>query len=329
MQGAFDRRNYTELPLVTIGITCFNAVDTIGRAIESALGQDWPNKEILAIDDASADGSQRKIEEIARHHRELRFIKHEANAGYAAALNDIIQHSRGEFIAIFDDDDESRPDRITKQWERLTMYERVHGADLVLCYANRNVVRHGQTEVSHVATAIGREAPEPHGPAVASYMFGYLADPQYVWGMFGSCTLMARPSTFKAIGNFDQGFRRSAELDFAVRAALRGAHFIAVNEPLITQYKTTGNEKMGNAPLEYALKLRRKHRDFLTGENVYSASLAMAHAWFHGNAGRFGKRCLFMAIAYALLPPRILIAKVHSRVIRRATRRGLGEKDVY
>jgi GT2 family glycosyltransferase len=151
-------------------------------------------------------------------------------------------------------------------------------------------------------------------------MFGYLADPRYVWGMLGSCTLMARRSTLEAVGSFDQSFRRSAEIDFAVRASLQGAHFIAVNEPLVTQYKTAGNEKSGNIPLEYALKLRYKYRDYLAGERAYWASLAMAHAWFHGNAGRSWKRRMYMALAYALLPPDVLALKVRSRILGRATR---------
>ena len=308
------------LPLVTIAITCFNAADTIRRAIDSALRQDWPRKEIVIVDDASTDGSGKRLEEIARSHPLLRVVRHEVNAGYAGALNSAIEASRGAFLAIFDDDDESRPDRITRQWQRITDYERAHDAGLVLCYTNRNVVRHGQNDISHVAAAMGREAPEPHGRAVASYLFGYFADPRYVWGMLGSCTLMARRSTFAAIGAFDQSFRRSAELDFAVRAALQGAHFIAVNQALITQYKTPGGEKSGTIPLQYALNLRRKHRDFLARENVYLASLAMAHGWFHSNAGRAWRSRLFMALAYALLPLNILAAKCRSRILRRATK---------
>jgi glycosyltransferase involved in cell wall biosynthesis len=305
-----------ESPLVTIGITCFNAVDTIRRAINSAFKQDWPNKEILIVDDASTDGSEKRLQEVAGRHPNLRLIRHDLNEGYAAALNTIVKSSRGEFLVIFDDDDESRPDRITKQWKRLTAYERAHDADLVLCYANRSVVRHGHTAESHVASAMGREAPEPNGRAVASYLFGYLAEPRYVWGMLGSCTLMARRRTYEAIGTFDQSFRRSAELDFAIRAALLGAHFIAVNESLVTQYKTPGSEKSGTAPLAYALKLRHKYREFLAGENAYLASLAMAHAWFHGNAGRVWRSRLFMAVAYALMPSDILAAKFRSRILQ-------------
>jgi glycosyltransferase involved in cell wall biosynthesis len=39
------------VPLVTIGLTCFNASDTVARAISSALAQDWPNIELLIVDD--------------------------------------------------------------------------------------------------------------------------------------------------------------------------------------------------------------------------------------------------------------------------------------
>ena len=45
-------------PLITIGITCFNAEKTIERALLSAINQDWPNFEIIVVDDASTDSSK-------------------------------------------------------------------------------------------------------------------------------------------------------------------------------------------------------------------------------------------------------------------------------
>jgi glycosyltransferase involved in cell wall biosynthesis len=252
---------------------------------------------------------------MARKHPGLSIIRHEVNEGYPVALNTIINSSRGEFIAIFDDDDESRPDRLTKQWHRITSYERNSGAELVLCYANRNVVRVGDTKPDHVALAMGRQAPEPSGSIVANYLFGHSADSHHVWGMLGSCTMMARRRTFIALGDFDMSFRRFAELDLAVRAALRGAHFIAVNEPLVIQYKTAGADKSGKLPLEYAIRLRRKHRDYLKNEAAYLASLAMAHAWFHGNAGHRWRQYIFLALAYCLLPSSILAAKLALRIV--------------
>jgi glycosyltransferase involved in cell wall biosynthesis len=304
-----------EFPRITIGITCFNAADTIARAIESAMKQDWPNKEIIVVDDASTDDSGAVLKAMTRQHPGLRVIRHQVNAGYPGALNTIVKASRGEFLAIFDDDDESRQDRLAKQWRRLTNYERLHGAELVLCYSNRDVVRTGQTRPDYVLMAIGRKPPEPSGPIVANYVFGVLADSHHVLGKLGSCTLMARRQTFVALGDFDASFRRCAEWDLAVRAALRGAHFIGVDEPLIIQYRTATADKAGKISLEYALKLRRKHKDYLIKDRAYLASLAIAHAQFHGWARQDWRHYLFMALACGLMPPSILAAKLASRVI--------------
>jgi glycosyltransferase involved in cell wall biosynthesis len=302
-------------PLITIGVTCFNGKRTVERAINSAIKQDWPNKEVIVVDDASTDGSGILLQEMRRKHPQLRIIRHQRNEGYPGALNTIIKASRGEFLAIFDDDDESRQDRLTKQWQRLSEYERLRGADMVLCYSNRHVVLAGQTTPDHVAMAIGREPPEPAGPIVANYLFGFLADSHHVWGMLGSGTLMARKRIFLALGDFDVSFRRYAEFDLAVRAALRGAHFIAVNEPVMTQYKTASADNSGEVRLAYALQLRRKHKEYLVRERAYLASISMAHAWFHGTAGHHWQHHLFTALAYASLPRSILAAKLASRLL--------------
>jgi glycosyltransferase involved in cell wall biosynthesis len=304
-------------PLITIGITCFNAADTISRAIKAAMRQDWPNKEIVVVDDASTDSSKAIIEALAQKCCELRIIRHDVNKGYPGALNTIIKAARGEFIAIIDDDDESRQDRLTKQWRRLTDYERLHGAQLVLCYANREVVEVGETKPDHITLAIGREAPEPRGPVVANYLFDCSVDEHHVWGKLGSCTLMARSCTFLALGDFDESLRRCAEWDFAVRAALQGAHFIAVNEPLVTQYRTATADKAGSIPLRYAIHLRHKHKPYLKKENFYLASIAIARARFYGAKHQLWKSRFFLAVGYALLPRSIRAAKLASRLAGR------------
>ena len=43
--------------LVTIGITAFNAVPTIERAVRSALAQSWRPIEIVVMDDCSSDAT--------------------------------------------------------------------------------------------------------------------------------------------------------------------------------------------------------------------------------------------------------------------------------
>lgn len=284
------------LPLITIAITCHNAADTIERAVQSALCQNWSNVEILVVDDCSSDGSGEILKAMAKRQPKLRLIHHQTNKGYPGALNTLIREAGGEFIAIFDDDDDNVPDRLHTQHERITSYEHATGAELVFCYANRNIVKFGGSSPDHVARAIGRQAPEPHGPAVADYLFGLSTDPHFVWGAFGSCTLMARRKAFLAVGPLDEDFRRCAEWDMAVRAAFMNVHFIAVDCPLITQYKTRTADKSGNVPLRYSLLLREKHRAYLEQRRLYFASRAVARSNFHGDKGR-----IWMSRAYRLL----------------------------
>jgi glycosyltransferase involved in cell wall biosynthesis len=305
-------------PAVTVGITCFNAEDTIARAVESALAQEWENLEVIVVDDCSKDGSWAVLCELAASQPQLKTIRHEANKGYPSALNTILEHASGKFVAIFDDDDDHVPDRISAQVERIVEYEQTHGAKLVFCYSNRSVVRREQSAASHIARAIGRSAPEPNGLAVADFILGIDAAPGMVWGRFGSCTLMARREVFAAVGPFDPKFRRCAEWDMAIRAAHLGAHFIAVDRPLITQYKTQGADKAGTTPLKYALLLRDKHKAYLDGKGLYHASRLIAHANFHGNKGRHWRSRAFRLLAFAIAPKLL-----HGFLLRRRARNTL------
>ena len=63
-------------PLITIGITCYNAEDTIQRAVESALAQTWTAREIVIVDDGSTDRSATLLQEFERTHDEIRLIRH-------------------------------------------------------------------------------------------------------------------------------------------------------------------------------------------------------------------------------------------------------------
>jgi glycosyltransferase involved in cell wall biosynthesis len=265
-------------PLITIGITCFNAEDFIGQAIESAQNQTWPNIEIIVVDDASSDGSLDRIHQLAEADQRIRLIRHDVNKGYPSALNTIVQHANGEFIAIFDDDDISVPDRLLQQWRRLTAYEAQEETDLVFCYSNRDVIRSGESEPHTIAYAIGRQPPEPHGTAVADNILWRGGDRRFVWGMFGSCTLMVRHSSLQKMGNFDEDFRRSAEWDMAIRVAFTGGHFIAVDQSLVVQRKTPTSEKSRKISLHYAQKLRRKYKDYLKRKGVYLASVIIGYS---------------------------------------------------
>jgi glycosyltransferase involved in cell wall biosynthesis len=287
-------------PLITIGITCYEAEGTIERAVTSALSQTWCDREILIVDDASTDQTVRIIRALERAHPLIRVIRHERNRGCAHARNTIVANARGAVIAFFDDDDESTPSRLEQQYRRLVDYESAHPTATVFCYANRSVVQAGERRRTYQRQGIGRRSPAPSGPMVADYVLGLLKDDgQHCWGMLGSCTLMARTEAFRALGGFDGRFRRCAERDLAIRAALKGAHFISVDAPLVTQYLTLSADK-GSADLQYRLLLVKKHRRYLKEKRSYIGAWCYMHAHFY--RGRHWQWRLWYVAALVCFP---------------------------
>ena len=181
----------TEYPLITIGITCFNAQDTIEKALESARNQDWPNFEIIIVDDASEDNSVKLIQKTQKQHERIYLYKHNNNCGYPSALNTIIKNAQGEYIAFFDDDDNHQENRLTKQYKRLIDFEKTHPDTPVLCYSHRAVFVDGQEKPEAFVKAIGHKSPEPSGSIVADFLLWNNKAKGYTWGEFGSGTMMA------------------------------------------------------------------------------------------------------------------------------------------
>jgi glycosyltransferase involved in cell wall biosynthesis len=258
--------------LITIGITCYNAAATIGRALESALRQDWPNFEVVVVDDASSDDSCGILEEWAKCDRRVRLFHHPVNRGGAAARNTILQEARGVFVAFFDDDDTSSPDRLRRQYDHIVSYEQSNGAALVACYASGT--RYYPNGYEMPIRAIGSQPLVPIGTVLVDYVLAFVRAPGVFFGSgTPTCSLMARAVTFRAVGGFDESMRRQEDADFAVRLGLKGGHFIGTLEPLLQQYVTAGSEKDARTEHESLLRLLNKNRAYLEGKRLYDYML--------------------------------------------------------
>lgn len=81
-------------PLVTIAILNYQRKDTLRLALQAALAQDYPGLEVLVVDNASTDGSDRMVEDEFPGVRLVRLPENigcaARNAGIAAAKGDIV-----------------------------------------------------------------------------------------------------------------------------------------------------------------------------------------------------------------------------------------------
>jgi glycosyltransferase involved in cell wall biosynthesis len=97
-------------PLVSILITAYNAENTIGQTLESAIGQTWPRKEIIVVDDGSTD----RTAEVVRQFKDVILVSTK-NQGQSAAQNHAFSLSQGDYVQYLDADDLLLPDKIEMQ----------------------------------------------------------------------------------------------------------------------------------------------------------------------------------------------------------------------
>lgn len=77
------------MPSLSVFLPMYNEKETVERMVRKALdvlGSLVDDYEMLIVDDASTDGSERIAQELVRENPCLRVIRHEQNRGYGAAL---------------------------------------------------------------------------------------------------------------------------------------------------------------------------------------------------------------------------------------------------
>lgn len=94
-------------PAVTVAIPVYNRRDLTLRAVESALGQDVPGLEVLAIDDCSTDDVWAALQGV-RDPR-LRLVRNPINLGLFGNFNRCLELARGDYVRLLCCDDRLVP----------------------------------------------------------------------------------------------------------------------------------------------------------------------------------------------------------------------------
>ncbi len=91
--------------VLSVVIANYNYAEYVGEAIESALAIDWPNVEVIVVDDGSTDNSRSVIERFGDRIVAI----FQENAGQIAARNVGFARSRGDAVILLDSDDLLHP----------------------------------------------------------------------------------------------------------------------------------------------------------------------------------------------------------------------------
>ena len=181
-------------PLVSIVVNNYNNERYLDRCFNSICNQTYRNIEVVIVDAFSSDESRRIIKKYCSEFNNWKYIFTESYEKYPAVTYNLgFLDSHGEYIAIFDPDDFSLPDRIAVQVRFLIEnpnYDCV-GSDVYL-----NAVDTNMLVISSVDNNLKMAAPPVRNPTLMlrrrilarhglwRWSSEYAADFDWIYGMY-------------------------------------------------------------------------------------------------------------------------------------------------
>lgn len=192
-------------PLISVIMPAYNALPYIDQAIRSVLDQDYPNIELIVVDDGSRDGTPELAEQFGDRVKVLR----QKNAGPAAARNRGIAESRGDFIAFLDADDVWLPGKASMQVRYLQNHPEVG-----VVYGDfRHWSPQADGTFSKPPLFISEKAPFAVFPEHSGWIYNALLFDNVVHII----TAMLRRSVIEAVGGLDETLPTGEDYDFWLR----------------------------------------------------------------------------------------------------------------
>ena len=108
------------MPKVSVLTPLYNTNPSfLKEMIESILNQTFKDFEFLLLNDSPENKELKKIVE-SYNDRRIIYLENEKNLGISKSRNKLLELAKGEYIAIFDHDDISLPERLENRWIFLT-----------------------------------------------------------------------------------------------------------------------------------------------------------------------------------------------------------------
>lgn len=104
-------------PKVSIVIPVYNRFELLQETVETILNQDYPNLELLLVDDNSPDGTGQRLSEFSDPR--IRIYLNSKSLGAGATRNVGLRKATGEFLAFSDQDDLWSPNKVSEQVRHL------------------------------------------------------------------------------------------------------------------------------------------------------------------------------------------------------------------
>jgi glycosyltransferase involved in cell wall biosynthesis len=237
-------------PKVSVLMSVYNGEKFIDRAISSILNQTFDEFEFIIVDDGSTDNTPNILHRYARDDKRIHIIT-QRNKGLTISLNIGAKVARGKYIARQDADDESSPDRLTKQYKYMEQCK-----DVVLLGTN-------EYEISYGIKRVGKYIDDQR---IEKYI--HLHNP------FSHSSVMFRDDIFKIVGGYDESYKAAQDYECWLRMSQKGKVIMLPNI-LINRFtnKNSITRKKRYWQCKYGTIARFKYRNNMSVIKIVLASI--------------------------------------------------------
>lgn len=205
-------------PMVSIVIPVYNGVNYLKQAIDAAIGQTYPNVEIIVVNDGSDDDGA--TERIALAYGEKIRYFHKANGGVSSALNVGIREMKGDYFSWLSHDDLYAPTKVADAIALLRTH-RVLGTECIAHTGGYFINAEGE-RISPFKVYF-EEDKLYSGPEVVDVMTRK--------GTLNGCCMLIPKKAFDTVGTFNEDLRYSQDSLMWYQMFLAGCSLISDSKP--------------------------------------------------------------------------------------------------
>ncbi|RZL46617.1 MAG: glycosyltransferase family 2 protein [Pedobacter sp.] len=131
----FNQKGHSmkNLPLISICVCTYNGDKYLEEQLKSLINQDYPNFEIVIVDDRSTDTTYQILERFAAEHTNIHIYQNPNNLGYIKNFEKAISLSNGDLITLCDQDDLWESNKLSILFSRFD-------SSSILIYHNSNLI---------------------------------------------------------------------------------------------------------------------------------------------------------------------------------------------
>jgi glycosyltransferase involved in cell wall biosynthesis len=277
-------------PSFAVVITAYNRERWIQAAIDSALAQTLPAREVVVVDDGSTD---RTSEIVSRYDAPVRLVRIENDGtGQTRPLNIGIAQCDAEYIMLLDSDDRLEPHALARYAEA---FQRCPRAGLV----SSNWIDEFYESESRVSSRVNDAllVREHEKRVILDDLFLIESGVAYTMLCKGNFLRSCTGSSFSkmlwsSVGGFDESVRTSTDVNLFFRI-LRSHDMVYINQPL--RVMTRHADNVSNAALVKRFK-PDIYRDYL---RIVERELAATSRTDHRKLLEASRREWLLGLAFA------------------------------